>query len=644
MCGIVGSINNDLSNEVVQLTCHRGPDEFGLKKILIGSFSVQLFHHRLSILDLSNNGSQPMTSSDGQGIIIFNGEIYNHLQLRDTLKNVHFKGHSDTETLVNFCRKECTHHSLSKLNGIFGFAYLDITNKKIFLARDRFGIKPLYYHFKGNQLLFSSEIRTIISEVEPRYSIGVITTALQIRHVPAPQTLLKDIFKVEPGQLITIDLDDTFSISKSYYADLPRKKRLFDGTKKRLVVEYGQLLEKAVERQLLSDVEVGVFLSGGVDSSLIAAIAKTKVENIKGFTVGFDDKLLDERASASETASYLNIEHYTEEVKFDNFFEEFEHIVNIIEEPADTGSIFPMYALSKLAASKVKVVLSGQGADEPLGGYNKYKALPAVDFLVKAPVLPRLFGYCAKYIKHRDLRRIFSSVGSSSNLDAYFEFNSLFGNHALHELMNKNEIESVSSKYYSALRNYHTVLKSKNNLPLRRSDLFPYLDTRTKLPETLLNYTDKITMHFGLECRVPMLDNDLVEFIESLPRKYRYSYRNGKIIHKEFARNYLPEEMVNRKKLAFHGPSKDYIRRKSAEIKVWLIQNDNRFFWRIFNKDAIIKLVDEHALFGNREKEIILIISTILLTSKQRTTSHANKSLLNIIDIATCLGACAEYF
>jgi asparagine synthase (glutamine-hydrolysing) len=627
MCGIVGSINHNLSNKVVQLIRHRGPDEFGLKRFLIDSCSVQLFHHRLSILDLSSNGSQPMMSSDEQGVIIFNGEIYNHVQLRSTLSNVHFKGHSDTETLVNFCRNECTPNSLARLNGIFSFAYVDIIDKKIYLARDRFGVKPLYYYFKDNEFLFSSELRTIISEVEPRYSIGAVTTALQFRHVPAPQTLLKDIFKVEPGQLITIDLNDTLSISRSYYADLPKKKGLINGTKKQLVVEYGQLLEKAVERQLLSDVEVGIFLSGGVDSSLIAAIAKTKVENIKGFTVGFDDKLLDERGSASKTAAYLKLEHYTEEVKFGNFFEEFEHIVNIIEEPADTGSIFPMYTLSKLAASKVKVVLSGQGADEPLGGYTKYKALPAIDFLIKAPILPRLFRFCSKYIKHRDLRRVFSSVGTSSNLHAYFEFNSLFGEHALNKLMNKNEVEVVSSKYYSALGNHYAVLKSKNNLPLYRSDLFPYLDTRTKLSETLLNYTDKITMHFGLECRVPMLDNELVEFIESLPREYRYSFRNGKIIHKAFARDYLPEEMINRKKLAFHGPSKEYIRKSSSDIKEWLIRNDNQFFWKIFDRGAILHLVDEHTRFGNKEKELILIISTLLLTNK------INKSVPSVLAV-----------
>jgi asparagine synthase (glutamine-hydrolysing) len=559
-----------------------------------------------------------MESSDGQGWITFNGEIYNHSELRDAMKGLAFRGHSDTETLVNLCRTGCTQSSLSQLNGIFGFAYLDIQLEKLYLTRDRFGVKPLYYFFNDNQVIFSSELRAIVDAVGQSFSIGSITTALEIRHVPAPATMYKKIFKVEPGQLITINLGKTLSISKSYFADdLPKPKRISDGTRKQLVAEYGQLLEKAVERQLMSDVEVGILLSGGVDSSLVAAIAKSKVKNVKAFTVGFDDKILDERESARKTAAYLNLDHYTAEVKFGEFLSEFEHLVNIVEEPVDSGSFFSMYTLSKLASSKVKVVLSGQGADEPLGGYTKYKALPTIDFLAKTNVSLDLFRFCSRYVRHKNLRRILTCAGTSNNLHAYFEFNSLFGGHLLTGLMNKKEATMVSSEHYSALDTYYNVLHSKANLPVRRSTLFPYLDTRTKLPETLLNYTDKITMHFGLECRVPMLDNDLVAFIESVPREYKFGFMNGKIIHKEFAKEYLPEEMINRKKLAFHGPSKAYIRNNSKEIREWLIRNDNQLFWQIFDKGQILQLVDEHAKHGNKEKELILIISMLFLTKSK---------------------------
>jgi asparagine synthase (glutamine-hydrolysing) len=617
MCGILGSINSDLPDRIVQLIRHRGPDGFGAKEEVLNGHQVQFYHHRLSIVDLSSNGAQPMPSADGKGLITFNGEIYNHADLRSAQQNVTYRGHSDTETLVNLCRYDCSPYSLARLNGIFSFAYLDIEHKKLFLARDRFGVKPLYYYFKDNNLIFSSELRAITNTVGQNFSIRAMAATLKCRHVPAPATLFKNIFNVEPGQLITIHLDKKLSVSKSYFADLPRRNLIRNTTRKRIITEYGQMLETAVERQLMSDVEVGILLSGGVDSSLIAAIAKTKVKNLKGFTVGFDDKIQDERASATETAAYLKLEHYTEEVKFKNFIKEFRLIINIVEEPIDGGSIFPMYTLSKLASSKVKVVLSGQGADEPLGGYTKYKALPAIDFLEKLSVFRKPFYWCSKYIRHQNLRRIFATAATPDNLRAYIEFNSLFGDHDIGKLMNQTEAESLRTKYAVGLHTFYTVLKQRNHLPDVRSDLFTYLDTRTKLPETLLKYTDKITMHFGLECRVPMLDNDLVEFIESLPRKYKFDFKTGKIIHKEFAREYLPPEMIHRKKLAFHGPSKNYIRDNSQEIREWLLQNDNRFFWSLFNKVQIVKLVDEHAKYGNREKELILLLSMLFLTEKK---------------------------
>jgi len=276
-----------------------------------------------------------------------------------------------------------------------------------------------------------------------------------------------------------------------------------------------------------------------------------------------------------------------------------------------------MYTLSKLAASKVKVVLSGQGADEPLGGYKKYKALPALDYLVKATALQPLFAMAARSLKNQNLRRILSSAAISDRLYSFFEFNSLFGDFNFRKFLNPKNAESVLSKYDEVVGNIHDDLAAREFLPTVPSDLFTYLDTRTKLPETLLKYTDKITMHFGLECRVPMLDNDLVAFIESIPRKHKYNFNNSKIIHKAFAEEYLPSEMIHRKKLAFHGPSKGYIRSNSKLIKEWLLQNNNHLFWQIFSKQEIIKLVDEHELYANREKELILVISMLMLTAEK---------------------------
>ena len=308
-------------------------------------------------------------------------------------------------------------------------------------------------------------------------------------------------------------------------------------------------------------------------------------------------------------------------MQFSDFLSEFEELVKIVEEPVDSGSFFSMYALSKLASSKVKVVLSGQGADEPLGGYTKYKALPTIDFLSKAKFSLEMFHFFSRYINNKSLRRILRCAGNSNDLHAYFEFNSLFGSHAIFQLLNRDERKRVVLAHDAALDTYHNILRQKNHLPVQRSALFTYLDTRTKLPETLLNYTDKITMHFGLECRVPMLDNELVAFIESLPRKYKFGLRTGKLIHKAFAKEYLPEEMINRKKLAFHGPTKSTIVSNSSLIKKWIVENDNSFFWQLFNRRKIIELIDEHSKTGSKEKELILIMSLLVLTSQN---IHAN--------------------
>ncbi|MHA4843655.1 asparagine synthase (glutamine-hydrolyzing) [Flavitalea antarctica] len=617
MCGIVGSINCHMPDEAVQSIRHRGPDEFGAKEVLIDDNIVRFFHHRLSILDLSANGSQPMESFDGKGLIIFNGEIYNHSELREAMPGIHFRGHSDTETLVNLCRLGCTENFLSQLNGIFAFAYLDTQNKSLYLVRDRFGVKPLYYYFHQNQAIFSSEIRPIAETIGATFSVSSITSALELRHVPAPATLFKQIFKVEPGQVIEIKLGDNLIVSKRYFADLVKIQRRGNTTRKQLVTEYGQILERAVERQLLSDVEVGILLSGGVDSSLIAAIAKSKVKNIKAFTVGFDDKELDERENARITAGYLELDHYCAEVKSGNLLKQFAQIVDIVEEPVDSGSLLSMYTLSKLASSKVKVVLSGQGADEPLGGYRKYKALPFIDVLSSANKMHPLFRFFSRKTANQDLRRILSASGTRDDLHAYFEFNSLFGNHAITKLLNTEDAHQISLKHYDALNRFHDALQARKNLPVRRSDLYTYLDTRTKLAETLLKYTDKITMHFSLECRVPMLDNDLVEFIESLPRVQKFDFRNSKIIHKAFAREYLPAEMISRKKLAFHAPSKAYFQDHVGEVRELFLVNENQLFWKIFNRNKIFELIREHGQYGNREKELILIMSIYLLTVKK---------------------------
>ena len=311
MCGILGSINFEFGSNELNLIKHRGPDDFGIDRFLIGRNKIIFSQRRLSIIDLSSAGHQPMLSNCSNYSIIFNGEIYNHIDLRNRLpREIKYNGHSDTETLLYYLIYKGI-EGLKDLNGIFSLAFLDIKNQNLFLARDPFGIKPLYFFEDGSSLIFSSEIRPIKHLTNAReidqYSLASL---LKLRYNASPHSLFKSIKKVKPGQYILINIDD--SIEKrtyNYGINSVSKKRNIKMND--ALMMYQENLEKAVKRQLLSDVDIGIMLSGGIDSALIAYYAKKHYKgNLKAFTIGFEGSFYeDEISDAQETANFLNIEH-----------------------------------------------------------------------------------------------------------------------------------------------------------------------------------------------------------------------------------------------------------------------------------------------------------------------------------------------
>jgi asparagine synthase (glutamine-hydrolysing) len=611
MCGILGSVNINNTSEYLNLIQHRGPDASGIQSYTIGEHAVSLLHRRLSIVDLSEAGHQPMSTFDNQGHIVFNGEIYNHLELKKELIHLKFNGHSDTETIVNYLRCHPILESLSHLNGIFAFAYLDVQKKQLFLARDRFGVKPLYYYFDGTRLLFASEIRPIKSQIKPEINKGVALTAVKMRYSPSPLTIFNEIKKVEPGQLLSFDLSEkVIKMNKDYFVKTERLGTRKDDLKK-LVNIYGDLFEKAVERQLMADVDLGILLSGGVDSALVAAIAQKRTDKkLKSFTIGFEGehRELDEISYARETADILGLDHYEQKINFSNFLTSIKHIVQIVEEPIATTSIIPMYFLSQLAASQVKVVLSGQGADEPLGGYNKYRALA---YLEKARAFKNLSAVLDKfdivYKKREHLRRFLKAIPSKDFVSSWMEYNAIASLNDVADLINvKNIPQGINGiKYNETIINDIWINRTPKNSNLK--DLFLYYDLRTSLADDLLMYTDKITMNFGLECRVPILDNNLIAFIESLDSKYKYNSRKGKIIHKAFAMEYLPSSIINRKKMGFQSPTESWFRENIDELENIFL--DNPDFLDLFNSNKVRELLNRHKKGENLEKQIFLLLS-----------------------------------
>lgn len=435
-----------------------------------------------------------------------------------------------------------------------------------------------------------------------------------MRYVGAPDTIFNDIKKVEAGQVITFDLSqEEIVVTKEYYVKTPKM-----GSRKQenasLVKEYGDLFEQAVDRQLMSDVEIGVLLSGGIDSALVAAVAKNKsAKPLKTFTVGFKEGLFasDEIEMAKETARTLNLENIAVRTDFVDFIEDLKKIIRIVEEPIATNSIIPMYSLSKLTSEHVKVVLSGQGADEPLYGYRKYKGLIFLKHLEKYSFLKKGLRFTGiKNFKKEDIRRFYDAAVEKDMLTAYREYNSITSGNELGKLLNKTGLTDTGI----VLERKQSLFKEKWNARIPSDTAiisFPFLDLRNSLADDLLMYTDKLMMHFSVECRVPILDNDLIEFIESLHHSYKLSFSKGKIIHKKFAEEYLPSSIIHRKKIGFATPASKWYKTHKE-----LIENiicSNKEMAKIFNINAIKEVLNTHEQNQNGEKQILLLLSLALL-------------------------------
>jgi len=600
MCGILGTVNLPFDEDVLKGIAHRGPDDSGLTTVSSGRCRVWLGHRRLSIVDLSPAGAQPMATPDGRYHLIYNGEVYNHEELRPGLAGVQFRGHSDTETILHHLAARWT-SGLADLNGIFALALLDVANARLLLARDPFGIKPLYYTRSGSGLAFSSEIRPLRRLVSSRPEPDGIAEVLRLRYSPSPHTIYEGICKVPPGHALEVDLshDAPQSEVKFYSWPVPARARI--GAEEALL-RYGELFPQAVERQLMSDVEVGVLLSGGVDSALVAqAAARRAPYRMKGFTVGFHGaEREDEVADAAETAAVLGLEHHVVRIGWDDFLRDLRECVRIVEEPLATTSLLPMHHLSRLAASHVKVVLSGQGADEPLGGYGRYRGE------VLSRFVPRFVARCAQVparllgVRNDQVLRGLASLGAASCVERLVASYEVFSRAEVRRLtgVTDRRVESLIQGMLETLQ-----IESSRDPAERMMSL----DMRMDMADDLLLYTDKITMHHSLECRVPLLDHDLVRFIESLPGHLRVTARQGKIIHRAHARTVLPGRIVDRPKKGFLSPTGRWFGRRGPVRELLLAPGTA--FARVFDLSEVERVLARQEGGWNRERHIFLLLS-----------------------------------
>lgn len=590
MCGIAGSINTPLKKESLDLIHHRGPDSRGFAEVNVGQNKVYLGQTRLSILDLSEAGSQPMYSACGNYCIIFNGEIYNHQELRSELTDVQFRGHSDTETILYYLIR----HGISateKFNGIFAFGFLDIKNELFYVARDHFGVKPLYYHFKDNKLIFGSELKIIAANsfYEKNIDHDALSAFLTLRYNPSPYTLFKDIFRLEAAHYLEIRIGQSMKKVRYWHRIPVINKKI---TEAEAIDQYQFLLERAVKRQLLSDVPVGLFLSGGVDSAVLGYLMQQHTNyQIKTFTVGFEGAgEFNETADAKATAEFIGSDHQEEiisnELYHSYFLKSFYHT----EEPIAEPTIPALSHVSKMASREVKVVLSGQGADEPLAGYKRYYG---EQLLAKYHSLFRLApkSLIAKLFPlNETLQRGMYASGFSNEFDRLMAIYTIFSPAMKKSILQTNGTplkegltEDIFRRIYDDVKNWDNSLSK-----------ILYVDTRTMLPDNLLLFNDKTTMAHSIENRVPFLDVDLVNFVETLPAEMKLKGKTRKYIHKKAVGKWLPENIIHRKKRGFATPIDEWFRGSMGDDLMDLTNSADSGASKFFNKDYINTMINDH--------------------------------------------------
>jgi asparagine synthase (glutamine-hydrolysing) len=603
MCGIIGSLNRDITNEVLNTIHHRGPDFQSSYKWQ----NVSLGHTRLSIVDLSQAGNQPMQTDCGRYTIVFNGEVYNHQELRKELNGINFKSHSDTETILYYLREKGI-EGVKKFNGIFAFCFLDKLQNKLFIARDPFGVKPVYYHSLENELIaFSSEIKGLFALGAPKeLDHGLLSSFLKLKYSPSPLTLYKNIKKLNPGSVIEVNTETKKIQSQFSFGKVSAINNKI--SEDEALEQYDYLLRKAVKRQLMSDVPISLLLSGGVDSALLAKIAKEESSgDIHTYTAGYVDanNNINELDDAEISAKYIGLKNTKVILDENEFLKELPELINYVEEPVGSQSIFPIHFLSKqINKDGFKVALTGQGVDEPWGGYNRYNPQELIETLMKSP---QFFKGALKKVKKDNVRRAVKAINAKDRIDGFTESYSLFDDKMLSNLLNHDKFEFKDRNFTNDLikKNYDLYgLDSRT-----ATSAMMALDVRMNLADDLLIYTDKISMQHSIETRVPFLDIELMAFAESLPNSMKVTLFKNKILHKKLAEKYLSKEIIYRKKRGFKTPRKEWFKGEVGHKMEKTILDSTGAFGDIFNKAEIsnyFKLHREGKV--NYEKQLFSLV------------------------------------
>ncbi|NET04041.1 MAG: asparagine synthase (glutamine-hydrolyzing) [Symploca sp. SIO2B6] len=598
MCGITGiaALNSSLhpNLEQLKLMCdtlyHRGPDQDGMDV----RNGVALGMRRLSIIDISG-GRQPIFNKDRTILTVFNGEIYNFRELRQELqaRGYVFVTNTDTEVIV-YAYEEYGANFPKYLNGMFAIALHDTVQKKLFLVRDHLGIKPLYYAFDHKYIVWGSEIKAILASgvVESSLDVDALGEFFAWEYVPGKATLLKAVRKLEPGEMIEMDLENPSCEPKPYW-DIPSTSEIDQLTAAEWEDLVDNQVKKSVKQQLVSDVPLGAFLSGGVDSSLIAA----SMGKAQTFSIGFDDQSYNELGWAQRVAKHLGVDHIDEIIK-PNVAELFDHLMYFLDDPIGDFSIFPTYLVSKLARQHVTVALSGDGGDELFGGYETYVADAKARQYFKIPAI----------LRNKVLKNVIKSLspqpqkkglinkakrfieGLENPVDLSHARWRIFAGETVREELFTNEVskELVTPAATHILELFR---RAGDRQPLNRS---LYVDVKSYLSENILTKVDRMSMAVSLESRVPFLDPELVELAFQMPDKFKVANGQTKVLLKSVAARRAPKECIYRPKEGFSIPIKNWLGTKfrpimEEHLNPQLIKNQE-----IFKPETIERLKQQH--------------------------------------------------
>lgn len=619
MCGVAGIFDfggrlepdrADLAlDRMTAALRHRGPDAGG--RWDDRDANIWIGHRRLSIIDLTETGSQPMTSADGRWVISYNGEVYNAAELRAILSEetgLRFRGTSDTEAVLEAIAHWGVTEAVSRCRGMFALAVWNRPERRLFLVRDRLGIKPLYFSHREGIAVFASELRAVLASalVPPVVDRAGLASYLRYRYVPAPGSILRDVSKVEPGMIVTLAADGR--VSRRQFWSL--EDRVLNSESRNLCSEdeavsrLSTLIDEAVACRLVSDVPLGAFLSGGIDSSLVvSSMQRISPEPVRTFTIAFDDPRHNEGDHARGIADFLGTRHLEFKVTARNALDCVEDLHRLCDEPMADSSLLPTYIVSKLAREHVTVCLSGDGGDESFAGYNRYAGIIRTVNAVGG--LPRGMRHAlAGVVGALPIESVERLVGKFSARRNPRLFSEQFA-----KLARILRADGVNGMYLAAMTDWtgsvppvlgveedgiHTLADRLNSWqvpPLSRMQL---ADSLTYLPDDILTKVDRASMAVSLEARVPLLDHHVVEYAWQLPESMKLQGKTGKWLLRKVLAERVPRDLWDRPKKGFSVPVADWLRGELRDWTMDLLEPSKLASAGLLDPDAVTSLLNDH--------------------------------------------------